>query len=72
MKYCRNFLEVVCTSCQQGDMQMQGEGQMGLFGGVGPVLGGTAGGKDYSLATMLKRAEHKQSGFYHVTLPRSS
>lgn len=35
---------------------------MGLFGGVGPVLGGTAGGKDYSLATMLERAEHKQSG----------
>ncbi|BDA50751.1 hypothetical protein COCOBI_16-4290 [Coccomyxa sp. Obi] len=42
--------------------KQQGEGQMGLFGGVGPVLGGTAGGKDYSLASMLERAEHKQSG----------
>ena len=41
---------------------MQGEGQMGIFGGVGPVLGGSAGGKDYSLATMLECAEHKQSG----------
>ncbi|CAL8465151.1 g4686 [Coccomyxa elongata] len=42
--------------------KQQGEGQMGLVGGVGPVLGGTAGGKDYSLATMLGRAEQKQSG----------
>lgn len=35
---------------------------MGLFGGPGPVLGGSAGGQDYSLASMLNRATQKQAG----------
>lgn len=46
----------------RGNDTHQGQGQMGLFGGTGPVLGGTAGGKDYSMASMLERAGHKQSG----------
>ncbi|EIE20391.1 hypothetical protein COCSUDRAFT_67342 [Coccomyxa subellipsoidea C-169] len=40
----------------------QGENQMGLFGGTGPVLGGSAGGQNYSLASMLDRANAKKSG----------
>ncbi len=35
---------------------------MGLFGGTGPVLGGSAGGQNYSLASMLDRANAKKSG----------
>lgn len=46
----------------QKSLDVQGEGQMGLFGGPGPVLGGAAGGKDYSLASMLDRANPKKSG----------
>ncbi|KAK9917156.1 hypothetical protein WJX75_001409 [Coccomyxa subellipsoidea] len=50
------------TDSNDGHKKQQGEGQMGLFGGPGPVLGGTAGGKDYSLASMLDRANPKKSG----------